>query len=102
MATEALADSEVTAADVGALGAAMPADICPDGDNNDVDRQLLDPVFGRAQGNMAYPPTRRHSDYFEDPYFQASVRRVVELAGRRYAATHLGADSPPPDELSAV
>lgn len=72
---------------------AMPADALAnedntDGDRNDVDRQFLDPVFNRAQGNMAYPPTLRHSGYFEDPYFQACVDRVITLARQRSSATH--------------
>jgi hypothetical protein len=40
-----------------------------DGDNGDVDRQLIDPAFSRAAGDPCYPPTRGHSDYFADPAF---------------------------------
>ena len=70
------------------------------GDNNDVDRQFLDPVFGRASGNMAYPATLRHSGYFEDPYFQACVSKVIELARQRAAAKVLPAPpDAPPDEV---
>lgn len=48
-----------------------------------VDRALLDPLFDRAAGDGAYPPTYGHSDYFADPEYAASVDRVVALARAR-------------------
>jgi len=53
------------------------------GDNNDVDRQLLDPLFNRPPGDFAAPPIRGHSNYFADPYFQACVKEVTDLAEQR-------------------
>jgi hypothetical protein len=43
------------------------------GDNQDVDRQLIDPAFAREAGNPCYPPTHGHSDYFADPAFDWTV-----------------------------
>ena len=57
----------------------------PDGDNNDVDRQFLDPLFNRVAGNTAYPRALGHSGYFEDPYFLACVDKVIQLARQRRA-----------------
>jgi hypothetical protein len=48
------------------------------GDCNDVDRQLVDPVFAPADGDPCYPMILGHSGYFDDPAFQwtvASLRR---------------------------
>jgi hypothetical protein len=89
--TDYLAKEDLYQVDVlDAMAAAGPAD----GDNKDVDRQFLDPVFCRAAGNVAYPATLRHSGYFEDPYFQACVSKVIDLARLRATAKIL---SPPPD-----
>jgi len=55
----------------------------PGGDNNDVDRQFLDPLFNPAAGNTAYPQTLGHSGYFDDPYFPACVDKVIQLARQR-------------------
>jgi hypothetical protein len=55
----------------------------PDGDNNDVDRQFLDPLFNRAAGNTAHPQTLGHSGYFDDPYFPRCVDKVIQLARQR-------------------
>lgn len=62
--------------------AAVAAGGPPGGDSNDVDRQLLDPVFHRPPGDFAEPPIRGHSNYFADPYFQQCVKEVTELAQR--------------------
>jgi hypothetical protein len=48
---------------------------------DDVDRQLVDPVFDRPPGDPAWPPTRGHSDYWLDEEFEAATRRVLELRG---------------------
>ena len=53
------------------------------GDNDDVDRQLLDPPFNPSPGNTAYPQTLGHSGYFEDPYFSGCVSTVIQLARQR-------------------
>ncbi|SDY39839.1 hypothetical protein SAMN05444365_102138 [Micromonospora pattaloongensis] len=49
------------------------------GDNGDVDRCVIDPVFARAAGDSAYPPTRGHSAYPDEPAYGASVDIVREL-----------------------
>jgi hypothetical protein len=49
------------------------------GDNNDVDRELLDPRFARAAGDLAWPATFGHSDYWSDPAFAASLALVIRL-----------------------
>lgn len=56
---------------------------CPAADNGDVDRQLLDPLFSRAAGDMAYPAILGHSKYFADPYFAVCIKTVIQLAARR-------------------
>ena len=55
-----------------------------DGDNNDVDRQLVDPAFERALGDPCYPTARGHSGYFADPAFSwtADALRDGILPGR--------------------
>lgn len=55
----------------------------PSGDKGDVDRQFLDPLFSRADGNTAYPQALGHSGYFDDPYFPSCVETVIQLAERR-------------------
>jgi hypothetical protein len=65
------------------LLAAMAAGAPPGGDNNDVDRQFLDPLFSRAAGATAYPQALGHSGYFDDPYFSACVEEVIRLARQR-------------------
>ena len=85
MADERLYDPDVIAA----LTNGQP----PGGDNDDVDRQLLDPPFNPPPGNTAYPQTLGHSGYFEDPYFPGCVDTVVRLARQRLVAVVLGSDS---------
>jgi hypothetical protein len=53
------------------------------GDNNDVDRQFLDPLFNPPAGDTASPPVLGHSGYFDDRYFSSCLQRVILLAGRR-------------------
>jgi len=73
------ADESLYNADViAALASGQP----PDNDD-DVDRQFLDPLFNRADGNTAYPQTLGHSGYFEDPYFPGCVGTVIQLARQR-------------------
>ena len=74
-ADESLYDNDTIAA----LANGQP----PDGDTNDVDRQFLDPLFNRADGNTADPQTLGHSGYFEDPYFPGCVGTVIQLARQR-------------------
>ena len=47
-----------------------------EGDNADVDRQLIDPPFTREAGNPCYPPTCGHSNYFSDPAFDWTVNAL--------------------------
>jgi hypothetical protein len=49
------------------------------GDNDDVDRQLVDPAFAQVDGDTCYPPTCGHSDYYADPAFEASRQIVKNL-----------------------
>jgi hypothetical protein len=49
------------------------------GDNNDVDRQLVDPVFAKADGDRVYPSTCGHFDYFADPAFDVSIQIIRQL-----------------------
>ncbi|AGZ42825.1 hypothetical protein [Actinoplanes friuliensis] len=44
-----------------------------------VDRPLVDPVFGRAAGDISYPPTLGHSGYTDAPEWAAAVEEVKEL-----------------------
>lgn len=46
---------------------------------DDVDRQLVDPIFDRAPGDPAWPTTYGHSDYWLDEEFAWASRRVLEL-----------------------
>jgi hypothetical protein len=48
-------------------------------DNDDIDRQLVDPLFARRDGDICYPSTCGHSDYFRDPAFARSVATVRRL-----------------------
>jgi hypothetical protein len=47
-----------------------------------VDHQLVDPVFARAAGDLAYPPTLAHSAYPEDPWWATAVAEAKELRTR--------------------
>ena len=60
--------------------AAEAAAINVRGDNNDVDRQFLDPRFSPAPGDTADPPILGHSGYFDDPYFRPCLEKVITLA----------------------
>jgi hypothetical protein len=57
-----------------------------DGDNSDIDRQLIDPVFMPLDGDLAWPATRGHSNYFADEAFPTSRKKVLELHRDRWAA----------------
>jgi hypothetical protein len=63
------------------------------GDNNDIDRRLVDPMFARPPGDGSYPQTLGHSAYFDDRAYEAAVAKVKAL---REAA------SPPPVPVSPV
>jgi hypothetical protein len=58
-----------------------------DSDTCDPDRQLLDPEFEfpASKGDVAYPATFGHSDYFVDPLYAAARRQIEELQERRSA-----------------
>ena len=55
------------------------------GDNDDVDRQLIDPTFAPPDGDLAWPLKRGHSNYFADKAFPASRTTTLELHRRRRA-----------------
>ncbi|WP_433383244.1 hypothetical protein ACQPZX_20815 [Actinoplanes sp. CA-142083] len=62
-----------------ALGPTTPhAEVCR-GDNNDVDRQLVDPGFARVAGDTCDPASCGHSNYYSDPAFEASAERAKQL-----------------------
>jgi hypothetical protein len=50
-------------------------------DNGDVDSQLIDPPFAPPGGDLAWPATRAHSNYFADPAFRAAKKVVRTLRG---------------------
>ena len=52
------------------------ADAQADGDNDDVDRLLVDPAFNAAPGDPSYPGTRGHTNYFVDPAFPWTVKAL--------------------------
>lgn len=56
-----------------------PEKLVPAGDNGDIDRQLVDPRFHRPDGDTCDPVPCGHSNYFADPAFEASARKVKEL-----------------------
>ena len=56
-----------------------------DRDNDDVDRQLIDPTFAPPDGDLTWPLTRGHSNYFADKSFPASRATTLELHRRRRA-----------------
>jgi hypothetical protein len=49
------------------------------GDNHDVDRQLVDPVFAWTDGRTGYPPTHGHSGYSSDPAYRECVQTLRSL-----------------------
>ncbi|MGH8834831.1 MAG: hypothetical protein ACRDWG_07525 [Actinomycetes bacterium] len=49
------------------------------GDNGDVDRELIDPVFISAAGDLTWPAPRGHSNYWADPAFADSRQLVLTL-----------------------
>ena len=49
------------------------------GDNQDVDRRMIDPMFTRMAGDSSYPATRGHSGYPDDPAYAASVEILRQL-----------------------
>jgi hypothetical protein len=97
-ANESLYDNDIIAA----LANGQP----PDGDTNDVDRQFLDPLFNRADGNTADPQTLGHSGYFVVPVLfrqfggpqadQPAQRFGDLLGGQRRDHTPMGGDPPGP------
>jgi hypothetical protein len=48
-------------------------------DNDDVDSQIIDPFFAPPGGDLAWPATRAHSNYFADPDFRAARKTVRNL-----------------------
>ena len=56
------------------------------GDNGDVDRCLVDPVFARAAGDSSYPPTYGHSGYPDDPEYPQIVQLLKKLRGAQSCA----------------
>jgi hypothetical protein len=54
----------------------------------DVDRQLIDPAFGRCDGDPCYPPAYGHSNYFEDPAFDQTLAELRRRRGAGPAVTH--------------
>ena len=63
----------------GPLFVIYPPRTTDDGDNDDIDQQLIDPAFARADGDTCYPPTYGHSNYYADVAFASAVARVREL-----------------------
>jgi hypothetical protein len=61
-------------------------------DNGDVDRELIDPVFIAAAGDLTWPAPRGHSNYWADPAFAASRELVLTIHRARTPK------SPEPDE----
>jgi hypothetical protein len=55
------------------------------GDHSDIDRQLIDPTFAPPEGDLAWPTTCGHSNYFADRAFPASRTKVLELHRQRQA-----------------
>jgi hypothetical protein len=55
------------------------------GDNNDVDRQLIDPTFAPLAGDLAWPATLGHSNYWADRVFPPSREKVLQLHRARRA-----------------
>jgi len=55
------------------------------GDHNDIDRQLIDPTFAPPDGDLAWPLTRGHSNYFADKAFPATRTKVLQLHRQRRA-----------------
>ncbi|WP_446215114.1 hypothetical protein [Micromonospora sp. IBHARD004] len=49
------------------------------GDNQDIDRRMIDPMFARMAGDGSYPATRGHSGYADEPAYRASVEILREL-----------------------
>jgi hypothetical protein len=49
------------------------------GDNHDVDRQLIDPMFVWSDGRTGYPPTHGHSGYSGDPAYRECVQTLRSL-----------------------
>lgn len=47
-----------------------------DGDREDVDRLLVDPVFSRSPGDPCHPKALGHSDYTSDPAFAWTTARM--------------------------
>jgi hypothetical protein len=88
-------------ADEGLYRASVIAEVVggqpPGGDNDDVDRQFLDPLFERAAGDMVYPQTLGHSGYFDDPYFPGCVDTVIQLARQRQTIAAGEGRHPPVD-----
>ena len=52
-------------------------------DVDDVDHELIDPVFDRPIGDPAWPPTHGHSDYWLDEKFDVVVLVDAPEAVRR-------------------
>ncbi|WP_406045000.1 hypothetical protein OG799_11305 [Micromonospora sp. NBC_00898] len=49
------------------------------GDNQDIDRRMIDPMFARTAGDSSYPAMHGHSGYADDPAYRASVEILREL-----------------------
>ncbi|WP_319460241.1 hypothetical protein [Micromonospora sp. RTP1Z1] len=46
------------------------------GDNRDIDRRMIDPMFARMAGDSSYPATRGPSGYADDPAYQGQSGRI--------------------------
>lgn len=59
------------------------------GDNDDIDRQLIDPQFARTDGDIGDPPTHGHSGYADDRAYAATIAilRVLRLRPRAPTAS---------------
>jgi hypothetical protein len=69
------------------------------GDRSDIDRQLIDPTFAPPDGDLAWPVTRGHSNYFADPAFPTSRTKVLELHRKRRVPSPAPAQpAGPPDD----
>jgi hypothetical protein len=56
-------------------------------DNDDVDRELIDPAFVSSAGDLSWPAPRGHSNYWADPAFADSRQLVLALHRARTGVT---------------
>jgi len=67
------------------------------GDNDDIDRRLIDPTFAWVDGDIGYPPTRGHSGYADDPAYPASIAILRTLREARPDPAVAPQRTPPDD-----